>query len=128
MFVPLRRDRRWLGRLWLYSLRQGHLRYLQDQRHLLHTSCPLLAAESIRIKLPLAGLKPTFPVITDVGMLVIAEPANIANGAAVPRSTVGCAACAIGNFIANPTKLTIITVTNMLNVNFILNFFTADYP
>jgi hypothetical protein len=51
---------------------------------------------------PVAGLRPTFPVIAEVGTSVIAEPARIANGAAVPSGTGGCAAAAV---LAVPASL-----------------------
>jgi hypothetical protein len=47
---------------------------------------------------PVAGLNPTFPVITDVlpASVILGVPAKIANGAAVPKLTVDCAARATG--------------------------------
>src|SRR5687767_9248900 len=45
---------------------------------------------------PVMGLVPTSPPITDVGTLLIPVPDRSANGAAVPRGTVGGETAAIG--------------------------------
>src|SRR5688572_12667730 len=56
------------------------------------------------IDAPVVGLTPMFPLMTEVGTLVMPVPARIANGAAVPRFTVGmCAARAVG--LARPIAL-----------------------
>jgi hypothetical protein len=45
---------------------------------------------------PVAGLSPTLPLITDAlpASVMLGVPDNIAKGAAAPRFTVACTACA----------------------------------